>query len=219
MSQVLSAKEFAQKVACKADLYEAVLRNGYHLPRPKSAMVTEAYLVGVMDATIWCPRQEAIRIRACPRPPAKAVLVDKFQKLMKDKSYAGSGGLLEGRQPDKEWLLAVLATLSPDDDIFKKDYLPPAKKSLVEEQKTINVPNGFFEGLPDSRSKVKRKALHILGEGRARQKVQYLTALKKEIEIQLDAQKQRAERQREYLKDPATKKPGLASPMRSKRQK
>ena len=170
-------------------------------------------------STVWCPRQEAIRIRACPRPPAKAVLVGKFLKLMKDKSYAGSGGLVEGRQPDKQWLLAVLATLSPDDEIFKKDYLPPAKKSLVEEQKTINVPNGFFDGLPDSKSKVKRKALHILGEGRARQKVQYLTALKKEIEIQLDVQKQRAERQREYLKDPATKKPESASPLRSKRQK
>ena len=79
--------------------------------------------------------------------------------------------MLDGRDPDKAWLLAVIATLNPEDEIFKKDYLPPAKKSLVEEQKTINVQDGFFEGLPDSKSKVKRKALHVLGEGRAKQKV------------------------------------------------
>ena len=40
MSTTLTVKEFAQKVACKADLYEAVLRNGYHLSRPKCSLVT-----------------------------------------------------------------------------------------------------------------------------------------------------------------------------------
>ena len=169
MSTTLSVKEFAQKVACKADLYEAVLRNGYHLPRPKCSLVTENYLIGVMDATFWCPKAESIRLRPCPRPPPKSVLIAKFTKLMKDKNY--KSGMLDGREPDKAWLLAVIATLNAEDEIFKKDYLPPAKKSLVEEQKTISVPNGFLEGLPDSKSKVKTKALHVLGEGRAKQRV------------------------------------------------
>lgn len=216
MSQTLTVKQFSQKVACKADLYEAVLRNGYHLPRPKSALATEAYLVGVMDQTFWCPRKDTIRLSACPRPPAKAVLMEKFLKLMKAKGY--NPGVVDGRQPDKEWLLAVLATLSPEDEIFKKDYLPPAKKSLVEEQKTINVPNGFLEGLPDSRRKVKRKALHVVGEAKAKQKIEYLKALKREIEVQLDVQRQKAERQREFLKDPATRKPD-SSPIRNKSSK
>lgn len=71
----------------------------------------------------------------------------------------------------------MIATLNPEDEIFRKDYLPPARKNAIEEQKTIRVPNGFFEGLPDSKSKVKRKALHIIGEGKAQQKVSYLKTL------------------------------------------
>jgi hypothetical protein len=27
--------------------------------------------------------------------------------------------------PNKEWIVTVLATLSPDDEIFKKDYVAP----------------------------------------------------------------------------------------------
>ena len=98
-------------------------------------MVTEAYLIGVMDKTYFCPRAEDIRIRLCPRPPNKNVLLEKFNKLMLDKGY--KSGLIEGKWPDKQWLLAVISTLNPDDEIFKKDYFPPPRKNIIEEQKTI----------------------------------------------------------------------------------
>jgi hypothetical protein len=131
MSHVLTVKEFSKKIQCKADLYEAVIRNGFYLPRPKSSIVTENYLVGVMDGTIWCPKAESIRLKLCPRPPPKNVLLDKFVKLMKSKNY--NSGMVDGRQPDKGWLIVLISTLNPDDEIFKKDYLPPPKKHLIEE--------------------------------------------------------------------------------------
>lgn len=128
-------------------------------------MVSEHYLVNVMDGTYYCPKAEEVRIKLCPRPPQKDVLIAKFNKLMQDKGLRS--GLQAEKLPDKEWLITVIATLNPEDEIFRKDYLPPARKNAIEEQKTIHVPNGFFEGLPDSKSKVKRKALHIIGEGKA----------------------------------------------------
>jgi hypothetical protein len=47
----LSVKEFSKKIRDKHDLYEAVHRNGYYLPTLKSGMVTEAYLLNVMEGT------------------------------------------------------------------------------------------------------------------------------------------------------------------------
>ena len=169
MSTSMTVKEFNVKVQSKADLHEALCRNGYYPPRLKSGMATEAYLVGVMDATYYCPKAEEIRIRLCPRPPSKAVLLEKFKKIMHSKGL--KSGLVEGKWPDTQWLLAVISTLAPDDEIFKKDYLPQPRKNAIEEQKTIQVPNGFFDNLPDSKSKVKRHALRIVGEGRAKQKI------------------------------------------------
>ena len=171
----LSVKAFAQKVRSKADLYEALVRNGFYPPKMKSSMVTEHYLVNVMDKTYYCPLAEEIRVKMCPRPPHKDVLVAKFSKLMADKNLRS--GLQPEKLPDKDWLIAVIATLHPEDEIFRKDYMPPPKKNAIEEQKTIRVPLGFFEGLPDSKSKVKRKALHIIGEGKSQQKVAYLKAI------------------------------------------
>jgi hypothetical protein len=205
MSHVVSVKEFALKVKSKKDLYEALVRNGYYPPKLKSNMVSEHYLVNVMDGTYYCPKAEEVRIKLCPRPPHKEVLLEKFRKQMRDKDLRS--GMQEGKWPDKEWLVVVIATLCPEDEIFKKDYVPPPRKNLIEEQKTIRVPNGFFEGLPDSKSKVKRKALHIMGEGRAQQKVAYLKVLQRELQAQIYSEEARADKAREWLKDPATKKP------------
>ena len=90
-------------------------------------------------------------------------------------------GISDQRTPNKEWLLIMIATLKPDDEIFKKDYLPPAKKKIISEQKTIQIPKGFFDGLPDSKTKVKRRALKIMGQGMAQQKISYLKQLQKDI--------------------------------------
>ena len=103
--QVLSVNEFAKKVKSKKDLYEAVQRNGYYLPKPKSGIATEHYLVSVMDTTYWCPKTEQIRLRVCTRPPEKSVLLDKFHKYTRDKGY--NTGVTGMKLPDKDWLLAV----------------------------------------------------------------------------------------------------------------
>lgn len=61
------------------------MRNGFYPPKLKSNMVSEHYLINVMDGTYYCPKAEEIRVRICPRPPQKTVLLEKFNKLMHDK--------------------------------------------------------------------------------------------------------------------------------------
>ena len=57
---------------------------------------------------------------------------------------------MEKYKPDSAWLLAVLSVMSPDNEIFKKGYRPPPRKSpaqpLAEMQ--INNHDDLFTGLP-----------------------------------------------------------------------
>lgn len=50
--------------------------------------------------------------------------------------------------PDSKWLVDVLATLKPDDEIFRKDYVSPPVRKRLREIETITLPNELFEGLP-----------------------------------------------------------------------
>jgi hypothetical protein len=67
--------------------------------------------------------------------------------------------------PDKQWLLNFIATLTPQDEIFKKNYLPPVKETKLSELKTINLPANFFQDLPQSTRRSRRKGLRIQKEG------------------------------------------------------
>ena len=74
-------------------------------------------------------------------------------------------GFDDKHRPDKRWLLDVLATYCPGDDIFKKDYLPPAKATKLSTIKSREVPKDFIEGLPQSQRRVRRKGLRMQKAG------------------------------------------------------
>jgi hypothetical protein len=194
-----TVKDFAAKVRDKKDLYEAIRRNGYHLPSLKSSITTESYLLNIMEGSTYCPKQEDVRLRACPRPPPKEVLVKKFLDLMKAKGVK-SHGIDETHFPEKRWLIEVISTLKPDDEIFRKDYLPPSTKKNVEEQKTIQVPKDFLKDLPESKSKVKRRRLKVIGEGVAKQRLTFLRQAVKDMNVAIMVQKVKVERFRNLTK-------------------
>ena len=52
------------------ELYEALQRCGYVLPKLSCQLVNKAYLQGVMRKKFWVPHQNDVRIRNCPKPPA-----------------------------------------------------------------------------------------------------------------------------------------------------
>ncbi len=49
---------------------------------------------------------------------------------------------------DKRWLLDVLSTFVPNDEIFGKACMPPVKGSRLDQIKVIDLPTLFHEGLP-----------------------------------------------------------------------
>lgn len=75
----VSAKELQKLIQGKADLYDAVVRNGYYLPKRKSSIITEEYLEGVIYKRYACPLYSEIRLKPCPSPPDKSTLIGFLQ--------------------------------------------------------------------------------------------------------------------------------------------
>ena len=63
-----------------------------------------------------------MKLKPCPKPPYKEVLIQKLTDYAfeHDKNISW---IDETHTPDKKWIVSVLATFIPEDEIFKKDYL------------------------------------------------------------------------------------------------
>ena len=78
----IETSEARKLVACPDDYHEALIRNGYYMPRLSSSLCTNTYMVKVRDGEIWCPRYREVRLLPCPRPPSKEVLMMKLAAVM-----------------------------------------------------------------------------------------------------------------------------------------
>jgi len=96
------------------------------LPKLTSQLVNKQYLLAVYNKTVWVPHQDEAKIRNCPRPPTMNVLVNKL--LQQAGRYNLNTGINPNKKnwPDREWALLAIATLNPLDEIFSRNYLPPA---------------------------------------------------------------------------------------------
>ena len=75
------------------ELYEALQRHGYVLPKFTCQLVNKAYLQGVLRKKYWVPHQVDARIRNCPKPPTAQALVEKLLHLT-DKRQLETGIVL-----------------------------------------------------------------------------------------------------------------------------
>ena len=120
----MTANKFSEYVMDVHDLYELALRNGFYLPEESSSAVNELMLLHVLNENYWCPLYETIKLKPCPKAPQKETLIEKLNDLAFENDLNISW-IDEKHQPDKKWLVDVIATLKPDDEIFNKDYRPP----------------------------------------------------------------------------------------------
>ncbi len=171
----VSAKAFKMKIKNKKDFYEAMIRNGFYLPSYKSSLVTQTYMEKIMKGQLWCPMHGDIKRLPCPRPPSKEVLLDKFLNYMRAQGLTDQEhGVSLARSPDKDWLIDVVSTLMPDDEIFRKGYLPPRTRAINSEVDTIEVNQFFLEDLPVSSTKSKRTRLQLVTQGTKAAKTLYM---------------------------------------------
>jgi len=130
---------------------EILVRNGKFLPSLKSKFLTQKIMIQMREGHIFCLDQNQVIFKECCTPPRKEVLVKKYI------NYAAASGLPTGidldkkKFPDKEYLIFAIATMSMGkDEIFKKNYVPPAteRPRLGMDGITLNNQDGFFDDLP-----------------------------------------------------------------------
>ena len=122
------------------DMWDVVVRCGYYLPKFKSKMISEDFMHHVMLKKSWCPLFKEIRLIPCPTPPNKSELLAKFWDFIDSNKLQIVGVDREKHIPDKRWLLDVLSSYTPDDEIFAKKYKPPPRKGRLADYATMEIP-------------------------------------------------------------------------------
>ena len=191
----MTSANFSKLIRGVDDLYNAALRNGYFLPKQSSSAINEVTLVNILNKEYWCPKTDEIRIKNCVKAPVKETLFGKLETLCFNKKFNISWMDMEKNQlPDKKWMVDVIATLNPDDEIFKKDYVAPPIRKRLRDIETIVLPNEIFEGLPQSTSKLKARRMKIMSEAFAAEKAQRNRDLQKELYEQMVEQEARRDK-------------------------
>ena len=97
--QPMSISDAKEIVQDKQDWWESMHRNGLYLPA-YSKFITQQYLEDVYTCKIHVLEYSEIRLRPCPRPPPKHVVIGELYKLslLKHKDL----GIIPGKkEPDR----------------------------------------------------------------------------------------------------------------------
>ena len=124
-SAKMSSSAFSEYVMSIADLYETAVRNGYYMPKLSSSAVNETMLFNVLQEKYWCPRTEDIRMKPIVKAPLKEVILLKLMQVCTARKL-NVAWIDDKHLPDKVWLVNVIATLDPSNEMFKKDYVAPS---------------------------------------------------------------------------------------------
>jgi hypothetical protein len=104
MVREIRADEAARFVANRRDLWEAMQRSGWFLPR-FGPVITLAYLQAVRAGNLWCPRYEEVRLRPCLVPPPTKQLLEWIAEALVLQHHS---------HPDRSVVLGFTANRVPD---------------------------------------------------------------------------------------------------------
>ena len=198
-SAKLTSEKFSEYVMCLDDLYNLAKRNSFHLPDLKSAAINEVMLLGVLRGEYWCPKVEDIRIKNCVKPPLKEIVASKVWETCTSREL-NLAWMDPAHRPNKKWLLEVLATLKPEDEIFRKDYVAPPVRKRLRDVETIVLPDELFQNMPKSTSKVKARRLKVVSQAFAAEKTTRLKEMQRHILDEIITHEERVESYQDKLK-------------------
>ena len=106
---------------------------------------------------------EDVRFKPCLNPPSIEVLCEMIQNGVRasltrfDPEVAPRAARLadrlDKRRPDTAWLLAVLAVMNPENEVFQPGYIPPRRKTTAVKpvpmaQMPVSNEDDFLTDLP-----------------------------------------------------------------------
>ena len=205
MAKEIRAAEAAQFVANRRDLWQALHRSGWYLPR-FGPCTTLAYMEAVRAGRVWCPRYEEVRLRCCLVPPPVKKLLEWVEEALRLQQAnlpqrPVQLGFEARKLPDAQWALHALSTLLPTHRIFGKGYvrepppLDPKDQALfMPAEPMINNADGLFDGLPMRQGKLGRRTILRKSKPSAEARLERLRARRAQLEARMEALAQAAAR-------------------------
>ena len=138
-SATMSSETFSQFVMSVDDLYNIAIRNGFYMPKQSCSVVNELMISYIFKGHYWCPKTEEIRMKSIVKAPLKEVILVKLCQIC-----FALGWIDDTHLPDKLWLVNVIATIDPTNEIFDKGNLAPPIKLRLRDIATIVLPTELF---------------------------------------------------------------------------
>ena len=108
----LTVDEFSRLIQNCRDLYEAVVRNGYYLPKLKTTMITEDYMRNVISGKAFCPKYAEIKTLPCPNPRASKCFLKSSREFASNR-YSFTPALMRSTCPTSAGSWTLSAPSSP----------------------------------------------------------------------------------------------------------
>ena len=137
-------------------MYECLQRNGYFCP-VFGPFMTWQFMEEVRTQQAFLPKMADVKMVNVPSPPTQKQLV---KIVIEEVEKSIQGGDQEFKQrcektidrmkkytPDKEFLLGMLKLVSPNHEIFNKNYTRPQRQrdqQQEQEPQGVQDPHGFF---------------------------------------------------------------------------
>ncbi len=93
----------------------------------------------------FCPHYKDVKLLPCPRPPPIDLLLREFHRICGSYNLLNNCSEDELRLAEKRWLLGIVSTITPIEEIFRKDYHQPARTQKLSDMKTVDIKERFNE--------------------------------------------------------------------------
>ena len=155
--------------------------------------------VDVFELECWLERSELDGNAHDDAPPLKEIVASKVWDTCTSREL-NLAWMDPAHIPNKKWLLEVLATLKPEDEIFRKDYVASPVRKRLRDVETIVLPDELFQNMPKSTSKVKARRLKVVSQAFAAEKTTRLKEMQRHILDEIITHEERVESYQDKLK-------------------
>jgi hypothetical protein len=82
---------------------------------------------------------------------------NRYETLELENKWKRLAKYMKKNIPELQWSLAMLSTVNPEHEIFKKNYQAPVKGMAPQQQFMIPINNGFMNDLPELSAKERKR--------------------------------------------------------------
>ena len=82
----VTVDDFSKYIANKRDFYDAMVANGYCMPKYKTTKIIEEYMRDILSGKTFCPHYKNVKLLPCTRLLPVELLLRKFHRICEGRN-------------------------------------------------------------------------------------------------------------------------------------